>query len=156
MRQLFSLPTDDPEEGTTTKPIDLPGMQGEMLVSLHEWKNTRNLPESTFLHLLHFSHMWEADGPYRWAIEHLEARQMSPARRLELAGRYGVDHWIDPAIRRLLDMPIADVTVEDVLTLGVEVFLIIAKAKEELEKVTKLFMSRPIPLPKETHDWVPI
>ncbi|CAA7263531.1 unnamed protein product [Cyclocybe aegerita] len=155
LRVLFSLPVSDPTEGTPTNPIVLEGTSRGMLQALAIYVNNYGwsddvLDKVSLVHILHFGHMWGAKKPLTWAIKKLELLQISPARMLELAGHYNVKQWVKPATRALLDTPLKRYTTEDKLTLGLEIFSIIAEAQEELEYVMKYVATIPPPLLKET------
>lgn len=82
------------------------------------------------LDVLHMSHMWLIKEGVDYAVEQLEKIHLPASRRLELARRYGIGKWLDPAIRDLLLMPLKVIIREHMEDIGSETFGALACAKE--------------------------
>ena len=77
--------------------------------------------------------MWDIEESITWATSRLEELNLTPARRLQLARMYIIPHWIAPAMQQLIHAPLADISVSEAECLGLQVYMIIAKAHERIE-----------------------
>lgn len=84
------------------------------------------------LDVLHISHMWLIKEGVDYAVEQLHQRNLPAAQRLQLARTYGIDHWLDAAIRDLLLIPLK-ITIRDHMPqIGIETLGALACAKEAI------------------------
>ena len=91
------------------------------------------LDEAALIAILKVSRFWLIEESIAWVISRLEELDLSPSRRLQLARMYGIPQWIAPATRQLIHTPLGNITASDAECLGLQVYTIIAKARERLE-----------------------
>ena len=54
-----------------------------------------------------------------WALaELLRLKAFSPSLQLEVARKYQVDHWVEPAFRELMRIPLQNFNLMDILCIG--------------------------------------
>jgi hypothetical protein len=69
----------------------------------------------------------------------LKGRGFDPALQFELARRYRIDHWIEPAFHRLMEIPLTDLDMPLMDQMGHPGFFWLVKTKAEVEKHRKQF-----------------
>lgn len=87
--------------------------------------------------------MWEIESSISWAIQKLDQLSLTPARKLELAQTYAIMNWIGPAMRELLQHPLTAASDTEICQIGFRGFIILAKAKETLERHRKSLAAHP-------------
>ncbi|KAJ6530281.1 hypothetical protein B0H19DRAFT_1082669 [Mycena capillaripes] len=159
MRSILSIPDnkalDDPtREGTSLYPLYLPGTNAEefndFLLWLYrayvvlcgvtayadwensEWNSFSADPdrERIFAHLLKLSDMWDIKAGKTYAIAMLERMCLVPSRRLQLAGRFGIAHWVQPAVKTILEDRLTCLTENDLCCIAWKVYSLLVKAQE--------------------------
>src|SRR5271169_102392 len=101
--------------------------------------------------ILHVSHMFDIQPGVQFAIGQLLEFNLHPAHRLRLASRYHLAGWISHVVRDLLQLPLPDYTTEDIEHIGVNIFIIIATAKEKISIERKRFTNY-VPFPKNSEN----
>ncbi|KAJ7883185.1 hypothetical protein B0H14DRAFT_3750143 [Mycena olivaceomarginata] len=71
----------------------------------------------------------------------LKGRGFDPTLQFELARRYRIDHWIEPAFHRLMEIPLTDLDMPLMTRWGIPGFFWLVKTKAEVEKHRKQFLS---------------
>lgn len=85
--------------------------------------------EDILTNILSMCHKWEVKPGMEFAINGLQAMDLSPARSLELALFYSIPQWIEPAIAKMMDIPVATYQLEQIASFG-QAFIFLAKARE--------------------------
>ncbi|KAF8145502.1 hypothetical protein K438DRAFT_1991792 [Mycena galopus ATCC 62051] len=150
MNSILTIPDgkapDDPtREGTLMYPLFLPGTKAEEFndflfwIYRTEWESldSQNERERICTHLLKLSHLWDIAVGKSYAISVLETMNLSPIRRLELAGMFTITDWVQPAVASIINNKLRNLTDDDVRAIGWKVYSILAKAKEKLEEETR-------------------
>ncbi|KAJ7457472.1 hypothetical protein FB451DRAFT_1509776 [Mycena latifolia] len=150
IRQILSIPDgkapgDPTREGTELYPLYLPYTNtqefNDFLLWLYrsEWDFLGNSEEKEriCIHLLKLSDMWQIEAGKKFAIKTLQDMVLPPSQRLELAGKYNINDWVDPAVREIFDHKVADITNADICAMGWMVYSKLVKAKEKLEEETR-------------------
>ncbi|KAJ7458754.1 hypothetical protein B0H11DRAFT_2286546 [Mycena galericulata] len=150
MQSILSIPdgkpADDPtREGTEKYPLLLPGITGlefnDFLLWLYRigWEPMADPEEREriFTHLLKLSDLWEIKAGKAHAIENLETLVLPPSRRLELAGKFAIPSWVEPAVRDILNQKLTNLTDTDICAMGWKVYSMLVNAKEMLETETR-------------------
>ena len=69
-----------------------------------------------------------------WALTELpRLTTFTSALKLEVARRYRVDHWVEPAFRQLIRTPLHNFEMADVLSIGLPYYCIIVKTKAQID-----------------------
>lgn len=95
------------------------------------------------LDILHISHLWQIRPGFDYAIQQLDVHTLQPAKRLSLAQKYGIAGWVSEAVRSLLLLPFREYTEQDIRDLSFPGYLVIACAKEEIQKQRKVLAAIP-------------
>ena len=78
--------------------------------------------------ILKLGEFYQAPKLVDYAIHTLEQHSaFSPHLRLNLAQRYGVSQWIEPAFRQLIDAPLLALSDDHISQLGFRVFVLLAR-----------------------------
>jgi hypothetical protein len=93
--------------------------------------------ERVCTNLLKLSDMWQIIAGRLYAISVLETMDLPPSRRLDLAGKFTITHWVEPAVRKILNGKLVHLSDGDVCAMGWKVYSILAKAFEKLEEETR-------------------
>ncbi|KAJ7613811.1 hypothetical protein DFH06DRAFT_1146559 [Mycena polygramma] len=149
MQQLLSIPDGKPEgetrEGTDDYPFFIDGITSQefddflggfayRLAIPSNWNEVAaDDKERVYTNLLKLSDMWEIEAGKACAIKNLEDIYLPPSRRLQLACRYKIPQWIEPAVRWILNHPLKELTLDDLTRMGLEVFGILVKGKEHMD-----------------------
>jgi hypothetical protein len=91
--------------------------------------------------------MWMIRDGISFAVHELEHLSLRPSRMLQLAHKFSIEPWVAPNLQSLIRTPIVEITAGDAGQLGPKVLLVIAKAREALEKERKLISAYPPKLP---------
>lgn len=100
---------------------DLPDIQQQRLESFLE-------------NILSLAMMWEIVACRTYSVHFLEQLGLPASRRLELARKFCIDHWVNHAVLELLNTRLQDLRRSEILQIGFDSFIILAKAKEALEE----------------------
>ncbi|KAI9065085.1 hypothetical protein FKP32DRAFT_1756887 [Trametes sanguinea] len=141
LQDLFELPqSSENREGLTDdQPIQLPQVtEREFEHFLELIYDGHLLPPYSLEKLadiLKLSTQWGVDSGRQWAIHHLEASRNVPASlRLQLARRYNVPQWVEPAFRELVFcISLGELRGDDFVHLSYPVYILITKLKEAVE-----------------------
>jgi hypothetical protein len=69
-----------------------------------------------------------------WALAELpRLLTFSPALKLEVARRYRVDHWVEPAFRELMNIPLQNFDISDVHRIGLSYYAILVNTKAKID-----------------------
>ncbi|KAJ7857828.1 hypothetical protein B0H14DRAFT_2578188 [Mycena olivaceomarginata] len=150
MQSILSIPdgkaADDPtREGSEAYPLLLSGVTelefNDFLLWLYRlgWESLNNTDEREriFTHLLKLSDQWDIEAGKAHSIHNPQTLVLPPSRRLELAGKYTIPQWVEPAGREILDQKLAILTDADICAMGWKVYSMLAKARESLETETR-------------------
>jgi hypothetical protein len=85
--------------------------------------------ERVFTNLLKLSDLYIIEAGKAHAKKNLDDIYLSPMRRLELACRYGIDDWLEPAVKWILNHPFKDLTPDDLSRIGLQVFAILSRGR---------------------------
>lgn len=108
--------------------------------------------------ILHVSHMWGVAAGINFASERLlrfEQAAFRSARRLRLALLYGLNSWVEGAVRDLLQTPLPLLTVEDKRHLGFRFYVAIAEAQSAICFERQRLAAAPPAPPTVSHDIAP-
>ncbi|KAJ7872821.1 hypothetical protein B0H14DRAFT_3438659 [Mycena olivaceomarginata] len=146
MNAIFTIPDgkalDDPtREGTEQLPVLLSGITteefddflGGFVYPMQRSNISDENKERVFTNLLKLSDLYIIEAGKAHAKKNLDDIYLSPARRLELACRYGIDDWVEPAVKWILNHPFKDLTPDDLSRIGLQVFAILVKGKEHMD-----------------------
>ncbi|KAJ7707933.1 hypothetical protein B0H14DRAFT_2646744 [Mycena olivaceomarginata] len=89
--------------------------------------------ERVFMNLLKLSDLYIIEAGKAHTKKNLDDIYLSPACRLELACCYGIDDWVEPAVKWILNHPFKDLTPDDLSRIGLQVFAILVKGKEHMD-----------------------
>ncbi|KAJ7149102.1 hypothetical protein C8R46DRAFT_1044373 [Mycena filopes] len=151
MGSILSIPqakalNDPTREGTENYPLFLPGTSVEefndFLYWLYraEWEpfgGDNNAKERICTHLLKVSDMWAIRAGKVYAISVLEKMDLPASRRLELAGKFTIADWVQPAVKKILNQNLSTLNDNDICAMGWKVYSILVKAKEALDAETR-------------------
>lgn len=92
-------------------------------------------PTQKLIDVLKVSTQWEVDTGRQWALYYLDQASDVPAPlRLQIARRYDVPKWIEPALRELVfHTPLSALRREDLSHLGFPAYVLVTKLKEAME-----------------------
>ncbi|KAJ7094161.1 hypothetical protein C8R44DRAFT_645559, partial [Mycena epipterygia] len=82
----------------------------------------------------------------KYVIKNLEDIYLPPARRLELAGKFGIPQWVKPAVKYILNHKLTELTAEDLALIGLGVYAILVKGKEFMDIEIRRTASRAPPM----------
>ncbi|KAJ7016858.1 hypothetical protein C8F04DRAFT_1340206 [Mycena alexandri] len=155
MDAVFTIPdgkaSDDPNrEGTELYPLYLEGIKkqefDDFLGGFLYRVEYKPIPEAdkerVFTNLLKLSDKWIVDPGKVYAIQNLETILLSPSRRLELAGQFNISQWVHLAVKTILDHKLTELTPEDLARIGLDVFVILVKAKDYMDIEVKRTASK--------------
>ncbi|KAJ7137895.1 hypothetical protein C8R44DRAFT_728089 [Mycena epipterygia] len=155
MEAILSIPdgktTDDPSrEGTEKYPLHIEGVTREEFDDLlggflyhPEYKIIADTDkERVYTNLLKLSDKFIMKAGKRYAIKNLEDIYLPPARRLELAGKFGIPQWVEPAVKYILNHKLTELTAEDLALIGLGVYAILVKGKEFMDVEIRRTASR--------------
>lgn len=116
-----------------------------------EWTDLGNdeQKERICTHLLQFSDKWQIETGKKYAISVLQNVCIPPSRRLELAGKFTIPEWVEPAVKAILNERLANLTDADVRAMGWKVYSMLVNAKEMLETETRRTALVAPPMPKD-------
>lgn len=77
--------------------------------------------------------MWEISAGRAYAIKHLEALYLPPARMLELTEQYSIESWVEPAVKSILAKKISNISLDDISRMGIHVYWILVRGKERFD-----------------------
>jgi hypothetical protein len=69
-----------------------------------------------------------------WALAELPRLEaFSPSLQLEVARKYRVDHWVEPAFRELMRIPLQNFDLTDVFRIGLQYYAILVNTKARID-----------------------
>jgi hypothetical protein len=72
-----------------------------------------------------------------WALTELpRLKAFSPSLQLEVAGKYRVDHWVEPAFRGLMRILLQKFDLMDVLHIGLQYYAILVNTKTTIKGIS--------------------
>ncbi|PFH47359.1 hypothetical protein AMATHDRAFT_50354 [Amanita thiersii Skay4041] len=83
-----------------------------------------------WIKVLDLSFRWKLDEVHSIAIHHLTRKKLDAIEKLELANKYGIESWIIPAIKELVEKG-ERITAQGAMRIGVELALRIAHSQGE-------------------------
>ncbi|KAJ7108857.1 hypothetical protein C8R43DRAFT_1139913 [Mycena crocata] len=148
---MFSLPRGPDassqvlSEGRVDEnPIQLPSVITQfdfdnLLIYLHKGQTDYPKTEEFLISVLSLSTFLEiADGRHYTINEFVKlGSAFHPALQFRLARTYRVDEWIEPAFRKLVEMPIASITMEHMVQIGSWGFFQLVQTKENVLTVRR-------------------
>ncbi|KAJ6626522.1 hypothetical protein B0H10DRAFT_2211119 [Mycena sp. CBHHK59/15] len=145
MGSILSIPdgkdaTDPTHEGTELFPLLLLASKSRSSMTsctgfTVEWKPMDNLEEKEHIctNLLKVSDLWQIDMGKAYAIRNLKDMYLLPSRRLELAGKFSIPEWVEPAVMAIFEGKLSDLTDMDLLCIGLKVYSILVRGMERME-----------------------
>ncbi|KAJ7732947.1 hypothetical protein DFH07DRAFT_780787 [Mycena maculata] len=132
---------DDPtREGTEQFPLLLPGLSIQEFEDLLywvyrvEWKALDDAEkERVCTNLLKVSDLWQIEVGRAYAIDALQTIYLPPSRRLELAGKYSIHHWVEGAVAEIFSGKLTDLSEDDLSRIGLKVYSILVKGMHRME-----------------------
>jgi hypothetical protein len=84
--------------------------------------------------ILKLSVFLEVKDGENWALAELpRLSNFSPALKLEVARKYRVDNWVEPAFRELMTIPLQDFEISDVHRIGLTYYAILVNTKAKID-----------------------
>ncbi|KAF8218005.1 hypothetical protein K438DRAFT_1952865 [Mycena galopus ATCC 62051] len=128
MNSIFSIPNnkalgDPTREGSEKYPLYIPGTSVTEFDDFLMWLyRTQWIPlgsdseehERICKNLLKLAHKWEIEPAKTHAIATLETMVIPPSRHLQLARRFSISHWVEPAVKEIFEQRITALTNFDV------------------------------------------
>lgn len=68
-----------------------------------------------------------------YAVDALKHMYLPPSRRLELAGKFSLHDWVEPAVTEILEGKLSDLADTDLNRIGIQVYSILVRGKERME-----------------------
>ncbi|KAJ7344071.1 hypothetical protein DFH08DRAFT_962213 [Mycena albidolilacea] len=151
MDSIFSIPDgkavgDSTREGEEMYPLYIPdttvGEFDDFLQWLYraQWVALGSdvaVLERICTHLLKLMHKWEIEVAKDYAISLLRTIDIPLARRLQLAGKFGITQWVEPTVAKIFKKKITALTHFDVEAMGWPVFMMLVKAQESMDVETR-------------------
>ncbi|KAG1733537.1 hypothetical protein EDB19DRAFT_1911523 [Suillus lakei] len=142
LEAILAMPSGYDTDGTEQLPIVLHQISEEdftyftyFLSWVYHISSVPPPPEEQLLvTILKVSHLWMISNSTKFAIDGLENLTLQPTRRLELAQLYSIPQWIAPAIHEIIPMSLVNTTNTEAAQMGFKVYIIIAWAKEVIER----------------------
>ncbi|KAF6765609.1 hypothetical protein DFP72DRAFT_1108470 [Ephemerocybe angulata] len=149
-KDLLAFPQGENSEGTSANPIMLPGISEHsferFLAWCHHlpWQDDSSIIAAAgdervdqLLSLLHLGDMFLIRGVMLWSIDRLQIMGLHSAQILGIALKYRIrsTEWIDRPVKALIvSTPISNITPQHLDWMTPRVFLLVAKAKEAIQK----------------------
>lgn len=102
-------------------------------------------------HILKLCHLWIIPDGIRFAISGLNSHSLPASQLLELGGKYAIRSWVTASTLSLLKQPLKDWSAEDLSRIPLQVYSLIAKAREAITIQRNLFACRPPSFPNSIH-----
>ncbi|KAJ7434921.1 hypothetical protein B0H11DRAFT_2289560 [Mycena galericulata] len=150
---LFSLPRGpdvDPavrsEGQSDANPIVLPTDLNQydfdhLLCYIYTGPSTHPKTDDFLVSVLKLSTFFQMEDGIAHAVQELtfKGENFHPALQFELARRYRVDHWIEPAFRRLIKLPITELSMIHMDQIGRAGYFWLVQTQAKIEKHRKEF-----------------
>ncbi|KAJ7094252.1 hypothetical protein C8R43DRAFT_964550 [Mycena crocata] len=134
---------DDPDrEGTEKYPLYFEGITKTEFEDLlggflyhHEWQTIKDVAdkERIYINLLKLSHKWQMTAGRAYAIKNLSEIYLTPAHRLELARKFSIPDWVEPAVKWILNRKLSELSGFELEQIGIQIYAILVKGKEHLD-----------------------
>lgn len=90
--------------------------------------------EDFIVSVLHVSNFLDIPDGKAWAIRELpQLATFNPILRLELARKYRIDDWVEPAFHSLMTLPLHNIEVEEAARIGLPFYNILVRTKLKIE-----------------------
>jgi hypothetical protein len=96
--------------------------------------STDHFEEEFMVSVLEVSNFLDIPDGKDWAIKELPGlATFNPVLQLELARRYRIDHWIEPAFKALVGTPLQNISIDEAARIGLPFYAILVKTKLRIE-----------------------
>ncbi|KAJ7436840.1 hypothetical protein FB451DRAFT_1570898 [Mycena latifolia] len=145
MGSILAIPdgrkTGDLIEGTEKWPLHLPGLTVQEFEDFLTWVyrvEWTPMPdyegrERIYTNLLKVSDLWQIEVGKTYAVEVLTSMYLPPTRRLELAAKFSIHDWVEPAVTKIFDGRISDLSLIDIGRIGTKVYSVLVNGMERME-----------------------
>ncbi|KAG6835623.1 hypothetical protein H0H93_016423 [Arthromyces matolae] len=156
--QILSIPQDGAEnpEGTKENPIVVPGVKTEEWRAFLKWLNhieldpSLILTEEQLLSILKICRIWDITSGITFACHSIEQLDLRPTRMMYLGIHFSKASWIRQAVIGLMDIPLNQISYEEICAMGLKAMVTVAKAREMFEGEMKQLTYSPPPVPYST------
>jgi hypothetical protein len=96
--------------------------------------STNHFQEDFIVSVLEVSNFLDIPDGKEWAIKELPGlATFSPILQLELAWKYRIDQWIEPAFRALMNIALQDINIDEAARIGLPFYNILVRTKFQIE-----------------------
>ncbi|KAJ7637446.1 hypothetical protein B0H17DRAFT_1217102 [Mycena rosella] len=87
-----------------------------------------------YTNLLKVSDMWQIEVSRNYAIDMLMSMYLLPSRCLELAAKFSLYEWVEPAVTEIFEKPLGSLSAADIECIGIKAYAIMVRGEECMER----------------------